>query len=142
MPTSTLPKNTSSIVTSNPRTSWSRARLTGPYFVMELVRGVPLTTYCDTHQLPPRERLELFIQVCHADQHAPQKYIIHRDLKPPNILVTGQADGPLFCDGVGSRRAAHDLLRHPSTSPTRTARALHPGLPCRPARSPKIHHPS
>jgi WD40 repeat protein/serine/threonine protein kinase len=66
-----------------------------PYFVMELVRGVPLTTYCDTHQLPPRERLELFIQVCHAVQHAHQKGIIHRDLKPSNILVTVQDDRPV-----------------------------------------------
>src|ERR1035441_9855033 len=66
-----------------------------PYFVMELVRGVPLTTYCDTHQLPPRERLELFIQVCHAVQHAHQKGIIHRDLKPSNILVMVQDDRPV-----------------------------------------------
>jgi eukaryotic-like serine/threonine-protein kinase len=59
-----------------------------PYFVMELVRGVPVTTYCDTHHLPPRERLELFIQICQAVLHAHQKGIIHRDLKPSNILVT------------------------------------------------------
>jgi hypothetical protein len=58
-----------------------------PFFVMELVRGVPITDYCDAHQLPPRDRLELFVQVCHAVQHAHQKGIIHRDLKPSNILV-------------------------------------------------------
>jgi serine/threonine protein kinase len=58
-----------------------------PYFVMELVRGVPITEYCDQHQLSPRERLELFLPVCQAVQHAHQKGIIHRDLKPSNILV-------------------------------------------------------
>jgi serine/threonine protein kinase len=59
-----------------------------PYFVMELVRGIKLTDYCDQHQLNTAERLDLFIQVCHAVQHAHQKGIIHRDLKPSNILVT------------------------------------------------------
>jgi serine/threonine protein kinase/WD40 repeat protein len=58
-----------------------------PYFVMELVRGVPITNYCDENRLPPRDRLALFIQVCQAVQHAHQKGIIHRDLKPTNILV-------------------------------------------------------
>jgi WD40 repeat protein/serine/threonine protein kinase/tetratricopeptide (TPR) repeat protein len=59
-----------------------------PYFVMELVRGVPITTYCDTVHLTPRDRLELFIPVCQAIQHAHQKGIVHRDLKPSNVLVT------------------------------------------------------
>jgi WD40 repeat protein len=59
-----------------------------PYFVMELVQGVPLTRYCDEHRLTPRQRLELFIPVCQAVQHAHQKGIIHRDLKPSNVLVT------------------------------------------------------
>jgi serine/threonine protein kinase/WD40 repeat protein len=59
-----------------------------PYFVMELVRGIKITDYCDEHQLATRERLELFIKVCQAVQHAHQKGIIHRDLKPSNILVT------------------------------------------------------
>jgi eukaryotic-like serine/threonine-protein kinase len=58
-----------------------------PYFVMDLVRGVPITRYCDEHHLTPRQRLELFIPVCHAVQHAHQKGIIHRDLKPTNVLV-------------------------------------------------------
>jgi serine/threonine protein kinase/WD40 repeat protein len=58
-----------------------------PYFVMELVEGVPITEYCDDHGLVPRERLELFLSVCHAVQHAHQKGIIHRDLKPSNVLV-------------------------------------------------------
>ncbi len=59
-----------------------------PYFVMELVRGTKITEYCDQNQLPTRERLDLFIKVCHAIQHAHQKGIIHRDIKPSNILVT------------------------------------------------------
>ena len=59
-----------------------------PYFVMELVRGIKITEYCDQNQLPTRERLRLFILVCQAIQHAHQKGIIHRDIKPSNILVT------------------------------------------------------
>jgi serine/threonine protein kinase/WD40 repeat protein len=58
-----------------------------PYFVMELVKGIPITKYCDEHCLTPRERLELFIPVCKAVQHAHQKGIIHRDLKPSNVMV-------------------------------------------------------
>ncbi len=58
-----------------------------PYFVMELVKGVPITDFCDQNHLTPRQRLELFLPVCQAVQHAHQKGIIHRDLKPSNILV-------------------------------------------------------
>ena len=58
-----------------------------PYFVMELVKGVPITEYCDQQHLTPQQRLELFIPICHALQHAHQKGIIHRDLKPSNVLV-------------------------------------------------------
>ena len=63
-----------------------------PYFVMELVRGVPLNQYCDQNRLDIQQRLELFVQVCKAVEHAHQKGIIHRDLKPTNVLVE-QADG-------------------------------------------------
>jgi WD40 repeat protein len=63
-----------------------------PFFVMELIQGVPITEYCDRVGLSPRERLELFLPVCQAVQHAHQKGIIHRDLKPTNILV-GLYDG-------------------------------------------------
>lgn len=59
-----------------------------PYFVMELVRGVRITDYCDQNQLNARERLDLFVQVCHAIQHAHQKGIIHSDIKPSNIMVS------------------------------------------------------
>jgi tetratricopeptide (TPR) repeat protein len=66
-----------------------------PYFVMEYVKGVPITQYCDTVRLSVEERLDLFIQVCSALQHAHQKGIIHRDLKPSNILVAPYDDKPV-----------------------------------------------
>jgi serine/threonine protein kinase/tetratricopeptide (TPR) repeat protein len=66
-----------------------------PFFVMELVQGVPLTRFCDDHQLTPRQRLELFIPVCQAIQHAHQKGIIHRDIKPSNVLVSMQDAKPV-----------------------------------------------
>src|SRR5262245_54333529 len=66
-----------------------------PYFVMELVKGAPITDFCDQNRLPVRARLELFIAVCQAVQHAHQKAIIHRDLKPTNVLVTLHDGTPL-----------------------------------------------
>jgi WD40 repeat protein/serine/threonine protein kinase len=82
-----------------------------PYFVMELVQGVPLTTYCDQQHLTLRERLELFVPVCQALQHAHQKGIIHRDIKPSNVLVAVQ-DGrpvPKVID-FGLAKALHQRL--------------------------------
>jgi serine/threonine protein kinase len=66
-----------------------------PYFVMELVKGVPITEFCDQNQLSPRQRLELFIPVCQAVQHAHQKGIVHRDLKPSNVLVSRHDTTPV-----------------------------------------------
>jgi serine/threonine protein kinase/Flp pilus assembly protein TadD len=66
-----------------------------PYFVMDLVQGLPITDYCDQAQLAPRQRLELFVHLCQAVQHAHQKGIIHRDLKPSNVLVTLHDGTPL-----------------------------------------------
>ena len=82
-----------------------------PYFVMELVKGVPITEYCDEQHLTLRERLELFVPVCQAVQHAHQKGIIHRDIKPTNVLVAeyddrAGAQGDRLRRGQGDRPAA------------------------------------
>jgi serine/threonine protein kinase len=66
-----------------------------PFFVMELVRGIPITRYCDENKLPTKQRLALFVQVCQAIQHAHQKGIIHRDIKPSNILVADHDGVPV-----------------------------------------------
>lgn len=66
-----------------------------PYFVMELVSGLPITEYCDRNQLDTRRRLELFVSVCRALQHAHQKGVIHRDIKPSNVLVTEHDEEPV-----------------------------------------------
>jgi serine/threonine protein kinase len=66
-----------------------------PYFVLELVKGTPITEFCDARKLPARERLELFIPVCQAIQHAHQKGIIHRDIKPSNVLVALHDERPV-----------------------------------------------
>jgi serine/threonine protein kinase len=73
---------------SDGRAGWKTGVTGRPYFVMELVRGVKITEYCDQNNLSTRDRLDLFIKVCQAIQHAHQKGIIHRDIKPSNILVT------------------------------------------------------
>jgi tetratricopeptide (TPR) repeat protein len=66
-----------------------------PYFVMELVQGVPVTDFCDENRLTPRHRLELFVSICQAVQHAHQKGIIHRDIKPSNVLVASHDGTPV-----------------------------------------------
>ncbi len=79
-----------------------------PYFVMELVNGIPITEYCDQEHMPPQERLRLFTTVCRAVQHAHQKGIIHRDLKPSNILVAeydGQPAAKVIDFGVAKATA-------------------------------------
>ncbi|MCC6126083.1 MAG: tetratricopeptide repeat protein [Pirellulales bacterium] len=98
-----------------------------PYFVMELVHGTPLTEYCDRQQLATRQRLELFVQVCLAVQHAHQKGIIHRDLKPSNVLVA-LYDGvavPKIID-FGIAKALHRL---PSEAEMTTGCGLMMGTP-------------
>ncbi|MFG0332099.1 MAG: protein kinase, partial [Maioricimonas sp. JB049] len=83
-----------------------------PYFVMELVRGIPITEYCDEHTLGVPQRLHLFLDVCSAVEHAHQKGVIHRDLKPSNILVTvrdGTAVPKVIDFGVAKVMAAHVL---------------------------------
>ena len=86
-----------------------------PFFVMELVKGVPITEYCDQQRLTPRERLELFVPVCQAVQHAHQKGIIHRDIKPSNVLVA-EVRRPAGAEGHRLRRGQGD---RGSRSPSR-----------------------
>jgi serine/threonine protein kinase/tetratricopeptide (TPR) repeat protein len=88
-----------------------------PYFVMELVRGVAISEYCDKNRLSTRERLELFVQVCNAVQHAHQKGIIHRDLKPSNVMVTLHDGRPVpkvidfgIAKAVNQRLTEHTLF--------------------------------
>ena len=85
-----------------------------PYFVMEHVKGIPITDYCDKHKLNTRERLELFISLCDAVQHAHQKGIIHRDLKPSNVLVTIKDNKsiPKIIDFGIAKAIEHRLTEH------------------------------
>ncbi len=82
-----------------------------PYFVMELVHGEPITTYCDRHRLSTEQRLALFISVCEGVQHAHQKGLIHRDLKPSNVLVMlqGERPAPKIIDFGVAKATAHQL---------------------------------
>jgi len=106
-----------------------------PFFVMELVRGIPITEYCDQQRLTTRQRLELFTQVCHAVQHAHQKGIINRDLKPSNILVTdGSTIGAALRRDPSSpseNRGIKPLLQPEKQAPPRKicSTSLHPREP-------------
>lgn len=91
-----------------------------PYFVMELVRGVPITEFCDIHQLDMRQRLDLFMMVCGGVQHAHQKGLIHRDLKPSNILVE--------LENVKAVPKIIDFGVAKATQQTLTERTLHTGF--------------
>ena len=90
-----------------------------PYFVMEFVRGIPITRYCDENNLPTAARLRLFITVCQAVQHAHQKGVIHRDLKPSNILVT-------LHDGVPVPKIIDFGIAKATGAPADRENAVHP----------------
>ena len=87
-----------------------------PYFVMELVKGIPITQYCDENKLSINERLELFVPVCNAIQHAHQKGIIHRDLKPSNVLVTLYDRKPVAKCWARGSPTPHSLSPRPSVA--------------------------
>ncbi len=96
-----------------------------PYFVMEYVEGVPLTEFCDQHDLPVRRRLQLFQTICGAVQHAHQHFIVHRDLKPRNILVTADGTPKLLDFGIGKVLTSASGLG-PAISTRADARLLTP----------------
>jgi tetratricopeptide (TPR) repeat protein len=91
-----------------------------PFFVMELVKGVPITRFCDEYRLTPKERLELFVPVCQAIQHAHQKGVIHRDIKPSNVLVALYDDRPV--------PKVIDFGVAKATGPRLTDKTLHTGF--------------
>jgi serine/threonine protein kinase len=94
-----------------------------PYFAMEFVRGVPITTYARRHELTTRQRIELFARVCDAVQHAHAKGVIHRDLKPANILIDEQAGAPAGA-GAGAGRAGGGVAGQPKILDFGIARAI------------------
>ncbi len=126
-----------------------------PYFVMELVKGIPITKFCDERRLTTRERLELAIPVCQAVQHAHQKGIIHRDLKPSNVLIAlydgkpvpkvidfgvAKATGPRLTDQTLVHRVRgggrHARVHEPRAGPAEPARHRHPQRHLQPGRAP------
>ena len=100
-----------------------------PFFVMELVKGVPITQYCDEQKLTPRQRLELFVPVCHAIQHAHQKGVIHRDIKPSNVLVALYDDRPVpKVIDFGVAKAAGQAAHRPDAHDRVRGRGRHAGI--------------
>src|SRR5262245_36164753 len=99
-----------------------------PFFVMELVKGVPVTQYCDENRLTLQQRLELFASVCDAVQHAHQKGLIHRDLKPNNILVGHHPDPPLAKGGSGGVPKVIDFGIAKATGEPLTDKTIFTGL--------------
>ena len=102
-----------------------------PFFVMELVAGVPITAYCDARRLTVRERLELFVPVCKAIQHAHQKGVIHRDIKPSNVLVSVIDDAPVpkvidFGVAKATGAALTDLTLEPASAASSVRRSTCP----------------
>src|SRR5262249_16334120 len=85
-----------------------------PYFLMELVKGVPITEFCDARRLNPKPRLEMFIPACQAIQHAHQKGIIHRDIKPSNVMISLYDDRPVpkVIDFGVAKAAGQALTEH------------------------------
>ena len=127
---------------TSPRSSTAAPPTSGrPYFVMELVKGTPITTYCDEHRLTLRERLELFLPVCQAIQHAHQKGIIHRDIKPSNVLIAPYDGRPVpkiidfgVAKAIGQRLTERTLVHgvrggggHAGVHVARAGRAEQPG---------------
>ena len=96
-----------------------------PYFAMELVKGIPITDYCDRHKLTPKERLELFVQTCRAIQHAHMKGIVHRDIKPSNVLVTLYDDRP--CREGHRLRIGESSTRYDASYRSYTVHPVRPG---------------